>query len=71
MDRRSSLGVRLLVRYRLGRPDGYARAILDWPSGAGSMYVLIVSARIKPEQRGRFLEAIEDSAVSSVRDEPG
>jgi len=35
------------------------------------MYVLIVSARIKPEQRGRFLEAIEANAVASVRDEPG
>jgi autoinducer 2-degrading protein len=35
------------------------------------MYVLIVSAKVKPEQRGRFLEAIEDNAVSSVRDEPG
>jgi (4S)-4-hydroxy-5-phosphonooxypentane-2,3-dione isomerase len=35
------------------------------------MYVLIVSARVKPEQRGRFLEAIEESAVTSVRDEPG
>ena len=35
------------------------------------MYVLIVSARVKPEQRGRFLEAIEANAVSSVNDEPG
>ena len=35
------------------------------------MYVLVVSARIKPEQRGRFLEAIEENAVSSVRDEGG
>jgi autoinducer 2-degrading protein len=35
------------------------------------MYVLIVSARVKPEQRGRFLEAIEENAVISVRDEPG
>ena len=35
------------------------------------MYVLIVSARVKPEQRGRFLEAIEENAVSSVRDEGG
>jgi autoinducer 2-degrading protein len=35
------------------------------------MYVLIVSAKVKPEQRGRFLEAIEDNAVRSVRDEPG
>ncbi len=35
------------------------------------MYVLIVSAKVKPEQRGRFLEAIEENAVSSVRDEPG
>ena len=32
------------------------------------MYVLIVSARVKPEQRGRFLEAIEENAVTSVRD---
>ena len=35
------------------------------------MYVLVVSAKVKPEQRGRFLEAIEDNAVCSVRDEPG
>jgi autoinducer 2-degrading protein len=35
------------------------------------MYVLIVSAKVKPDQRGRFMEAIEDNAVSSVRDEPG
>jgi (4S)-4-hydroxy-5-phosphonooxypentane-2,3-dione isomerase len=35
------------------------------------MHVLIVSARVKPEQRGRFLKAIEENAVASVRDEPG
>src|SRR5262245_31045515 len=35
------------------------------------MYVVIVSARVKPEQRGRFLEAIEANAVTSVREEPG
>ena len=35
------------------------------------MYVLVVSARVKPEQRSRFLEAIEDNAVSAVREEPG
>jgi (4S)-4-hydroxy-5-phosphonooxypentane-2,3-dione isomerase len=35
------------------------------------MFVVIVSAKVKPEQRGRFLEAIEDNAVSSVREEPG
>ena len=35
------------------------------------MYVLVVSAKVKPEQRGRFLEAIEDNAVRSVGDEPG
>jgi (4S)-4-hydroxy-5-phosphonooxypentane-2,3-dione isomerase len=35
------------------------------------MYVLVVSAKVKPEQRGRFLEAIEDNAVTAVRDEPG
>src|SRR4029453_2985178 len=35
------------------------------------MYVLIVSAKVKPEQRGTFLEAIEANAVASVRDEPG
>ena len=35
------------------------------------MYVVIVSAKVKPEQRGRFLQAIEDNAVSAVREEPG
>ena len=35
------------------------------------MYVVIVSAKVKPEQRGTFLEAIEANAVSSVNDEPG
>jgi autoinducer 2-degrading protein len=35
------------------------------------MYVLVVSAKVKPEQRSRFLEAIEDNAVSAVREEPG
>ena len=33
--------------------------------------MLVVSAKVKPEQRGRFLEAIEATAVRSVRDEPG
>jgi autoinducer 2-degrading protein len=35
------------------------------------MYVVIVSARVKPEQRGRFLQAIEDNAVTAVREEAG
>ncbi len=35
------------------------------------MYALIVSLKIKPDQRERFLEAIEDDATCSVRDEPG
>ena len=35
------------------------------------MYAIFVTVKIKPELRQRFLEAIEDDAVSSVRDEPG
>ncbi len=35
------------------------------------MYVLIVSIKLKPEGRERFLAAIEDDAVCSERDEPG
>ena len=35
------------------------------------MLALIVSVRIKPDKRQRFLEAIEDDAISSERDEPG
>ena len=35
------------------------------------MYVVIVSAKVKPEQRSTFLRAIEDNAVASVREEPG
>jgi autoinducer 2-degrading protein len=33
--------------------------------------ILFVTVKIKPDQRQRFLEVIEDDAVSSVRDEPG
>ena len=35
------------------------------------MFVMVVSVRIKPDQRQRFLEAIEDDSICSVRDEPG
>jgi autoinducer 2-degrading protein len=35
------------------------------------MLVMIVSVKIKPELRQRFLETIEDDAICSVRDEPG
>ena len=35
------------------------------------MFALIVSVRVKPEMRERFLEAIEDDSICSVRDEPG
>ena len=35
------------------------------------MIALIVSLKVKPEQRERFLAAAEDDSISSVRDEPG
>lgn len=35
------------------------------------MYAFLVSFKIKPDQRGRFLAAAEDDATCSVRDEPG
>ena len=35
------------------------------------MLVNLVKVRIKPEQRQRFLEAIEHDALASERDEPG
>jgi hypothetical protein len=31
------------------------------------MYVLVVSAKVKPEQRARFLEAIEDDSEHYAR----
>lgn len=35
------------------------------------MLAIFVKARIKPEQRPRFLQAIEVDALGSERDEPG
>jgi autoinducer 2-degrading protein len=35
------------------------------------MLVNLVKVRIKPEQRQRFLQAIEHDAIASERDEPG
>lgn len=35
------------------------------------MYAIWVKVRIKPEERQRFLEAIEVDALGSERDEPG
>ena len=35
------------------------------------MLALIVSLRVKPDQRDRFLAAAEDDSICSVRDEPG
>jgi len=35
------------------------------------MYALLVSIKLKPEGRARFLTAIEDDAICSERDEPG
>jgi autoinducer 2-degrading protein len=35
------------------------------------MYALVVSIRLKPAGRERFLAAIEDDALCSERDEPG
>jgi autoinducer 2-degrading protein len=37
----------------------------------GTVFALIVSLRIKPEKRERFLAAAEDNSTASVRDEPG
>ena len=34
------------------------------------MYALWVSVKVKPEMRDRFLAAIEDDSICSVRDEP-
>ena len=35
------------------------------------MLVLVVSLKVKPEMRAKFLEAAEDDSTCSVRDEPG
>jgi len=35
------------------------------------MFALIVSLRIKPEKRERFLQAAEENSTASVRDERG
>src|ERR687885_1603132 len=35
------------------------------------MLALIVTAKIKPAERERFLSVIEDDAICSVREEPG
>jgi (4S)-4-hydroxy-5-phosphonooxypentane-2,3-dione isomerase len=35
------------------------------------MLALIVSLKVQPDQRDRFLAAAEDDSICSVRDEPG
>ncbi len=35
------------------------------------MFALMVSLRVKSEVREKFLQAIEDDSICSVRDEPG
>jgi (4S)-4-hydroxy-5-phosphonooxypentane-2,3-dione isomerase len=35
------------------------------------MLALIVSLKVKPDQRDRFLAVAEDDSICSVRDEPG
>ncbi len=35
------------------------------------MLGLIVSVKVKPDQRQKFLDVIEDDSICSVRDEPG
>jgi (4S)-4-hydroxy-5-phosphonooxypentane-2,3-dione isomerase len=35
------------------------------------MLAIFVTVKIKPDLRQRFLDAIEDDSISSVRDEPG
>ena len=35
------------------------------------MFALVVSLKVKPDLRDKFLAAAEDDSISSVRDEPG
>src|SRR5438552_6782380 len=35
------------------------------------MFALVVSLRVKPDMRDRFLAAAQDDSTCSVRDEPG
>ena len=35
------------------------------------MYAIFVTVNVKPDKRQQFLEAIEDDAICSERDEPG
>src|SRR5712664_449035 len=35
------------------------------------MFALVVSLRVKPDLRDKFLAAAEDDSICSVRDEPG
>jgi|SRR5579859_4550258 len=35
------------------------------------MFALVVSLKVKPELREKFLAAAEDDSICSVRDEPG
>ena len=35
------------------------------------MFALVVSLKVKPDLRDKFMAAAEDDAISSVRDEPG
>jgi (4S)-4-hydroxy-5-phosphonooxypentane-2,3-dione isomerase len=35
------------------------------------MFALVVSLKVKPDMRDRFLAAAEDDSICSVRDEPG
>jgi (4S)-4-hydroxy-5-phosphonooxypentane-2,3-dione isomerase len=37
----------------------------------GSMFALVVSLKVKPDQRDKFLAAAEDDSICSPRDEPG
>jgi autoinducer 2-degrading protein len=35
------------------------------------MYAVVVTLKVKPEMREKFLAAAEDDSICSVRDEPG
>jgi (4S)-4-hydroxy-5-phosphonooxypentane-2,3-dione isomerase len=37
----------------------------------GSMFALVVSLKVKPDQRDKFLAAAEDDSICSPCDEPG
>jgi hypothetical protein len=57
-----------LLTFAIFRQDRY---VSSFSRKGHVVQVLLVTLKIKPEQRPQFLAAVEDDATSSVRDEPG